>query len=514
MTLEEGLMLSNALCRQNLRDFTRKTFGIVSPSDEYLHNWHIDCICEYLQAVHAGDIRRLIINMPPRSLKSIITSIAFPAWLLGKNPSEQVIVASYAELLANKLSVDTRLVVQSPWYKQLFPRTVITKDQNEKSKFQTTLRGHRIATTVGSAIMGEGGNFLIVDDPIDPMQALSETKRETANTWFDQKLVSRQNSKKTARIVVVMQRVHTDDLTGHLRERGGWESLVLPAKAFKKTIIDLRTASASYYKEMKEGELLHEGREGEKELAATLRELGDYAFAGQYLQEPVPLGGGEFKSDWVQYYQEVLTGQGMNIYILVDAANEKKKSSDYTAMMVVGFASDNNIYLLDVVRDKLNPTERINAIINLHKKWNARSGKPPKVGYEKYGLMSDTHYLKKAQSALNYRFPVVELGGKLSKGDRIRRLIPDLQQQRIYLPNNLLYTDTSGTQVDLVHQLVHEEMLTFPVSRHDDMLDAFSRIYDKELSALFPRIQPSPMLNTERLPTYTRGTNSDSWETW
>ena len=154
--------------------FLEKTFRTVSPGTPYLHNWHIEAIAAHLNACERGDITRLIINMPPRMLKSVTVSVAWPAWLLAHNPSQRVMVASYAQSLSMKHSTDCRLVMQSEWYRRIFPNTQLSDDQNEKDKYVTTARGHRIAVSVGGAATGEGGNILIVDDPLNPLQAMQQ----------------------------------------------------------------------------------------------------------------------------------------------------------------------------------------------------------------------------------------------------------------------------------------------------------------------------------------------------
>ena len=244
---------------------------------------------------------------------------------------------------------------------------------------------------------------------------------------------------------------------------------------------------------MEAGALLTD-RLTKKDLLELRDDLGEYNYVGQYLQEPVPVGGGEFKDRWVQYYPSGgIKAKTMNICILVDPSageennKKKKKLSDFTAMMVVGLAPDNNYYLLDIVRDRLNPTERIETLFMLHRKWNALSGKPPRVGYEKYALMSDTHYIKAKQKEDTYNFQVIVLGGKIDKETRIRRMIPDMENGRWYFPESLPYVENEGRTFDLVRELVSSEMPTFPKARFDDMLDAVSRVYDEDMMMTFPR---------------------------
>lgn len=475
------------LLNESFSIFTQEVFQTVSPGADYMHNWHVDAICEYLMAVYDGDIRRLIINMPPRMMKSITVTIAFSAWILGKNPAAQIIAASYAQNLATSHSTSTRLVMESEWYRYAFPHTIIAHDQNEKRKFQTTKRGHRYATSVGGTITGEGGDFLILDDPIKPDEALSDVVRLSTNDWIDQVFLTRENNPRTSRAVLVMQRLHEDDPSGHLMEKGGWDSLILPAEFKKKTIIEINGNKWL----RAPGEFLHEERLGEPELKIRQRDLGSYAYSGQYMQAPAPVGGGEFKQAWIQYYDPhsaSFSPQGMNVYILCDPANSKKDTSDYTVFMVVGLASDNNYYILDCIKDRFNPTERIKTAIKLHQKWNKKTGKPPKVSWEAYGMMTDTFYLKKAQDDLNYRFPVVEIKSRVTKEDRIRRLIPIFESGRVYIPTKFRYTDMDGVSRELMQEFIDSEFLLFPVSKHDDMLDALAQITEEDLGAKFPRL--------------------------
>lgn len=460
-------VLKSAL-KCDLSLFTQKVFDTVSPAPTYLHNWHINLISEYLIACQKSEITRLIINIPPRHLKSISVAVSFPAWLLGHNPHEQIMCASYSQELAYKHSTDCRLIVQSEWYKELFPDTLLVDDQNTKRKFVTSGRGHRIGTSVGGTATGEGANFLIVDDPLNAQDQMSEAVRNTANDWFDQVFTTRLNDKKKGVIIVIMQRLHENDLTGHLLKKGGWEHLCLPAIAEKDEIIEKGNVKVS----RSIGDFLHPDRMGEKELNQVKTEIGSYGFAGQYQQRPSPKGGGEFRKEWLSYY-DTLALNTLNLYMLVDPANSKKKNSDYTAIVIIGASGDDNLYLVDFIRDKLNVKEREDLIFELHKKY-----KPKMVAYEKYGMQNDIDWLRKSMDERNYRFHIEEVGGPLSKEDRIRRLIPYFVDHKIYLPKVLYKTNYENKPVDLIDAFVYQEYLTFPVGLHDDMLDALSRMCD------------------------------------
>lgn len=469
----------NALCRQNFSVFFQRAWRELEPSD-YKHNWHIDCIAAHLEAVERGEIKRLIINVPPRTGKTLLANIAYPAWLIGRSPGTRVLGVSYAHRLSEKIAYKQRLLMESEWYKNLFINVDLDHNQSQKSSFMTKQGGGRFSTSVGGTLTGEGGNYLILDDPMNPDEALSDIKRINGNDWVDQAIYSRLNDPAEDKIVVIMQRLHDADTTGHLLKKEGWVILKLPAETKKEIVVSLGD------KEWRYTGLLQENRLSRDVLNELQENMGNYAYAGQYLQEPVPLGGGEFKQDYVNYYlSSELNVRGMNIYITVDPATSKKKTSDYTAMCVWALGADNNYYIIDGLKERLNPTERINKLFDLHKKWNEKSGKPPKVGYERYGMMSDTHYIEQKQKDESYRFPLREIHSGMQKEERIRRLVPPMEQGRIWLPSDLYYKNHKGLPVNFMSDIVEQEMLLFPFAAHDDFLDAMSMIFD--VGAIFPK---------------------------
>lgn len=219
-------------------------------------------------------------------------------------------------------------------------------------------------------------------------------------------------------------------------------------------------------------------------LAEKRRDMGPYTFSCQLLQNPVADNAMGFKPEWLKHYQSLGDTGSWNKYVLVDPAGKKKKSNDYTVMLVVGLAPDNNYYLLDGVRDRMNLTERAKKLFQLHRDWD-----PTEVGYEEYGMQSDIEHVQYVQEQENYRFNITPLGGSLAKEDRIRTLVPICEQKRLWLPGALYFTDYQGQRVDLVRTFIDEEFANFPVSTHDDMLDCLARILDPNLAAQFPKIQ-------------------------
>jgi len=227
-----------ALLRNDFPAFLEKVFNTLTPGQQYIRGWHIDAIAWRLERVRRGEVRRLIINLPPRSLKSIAASVAFPAFILGHDPSRRIVCASYSADLAKKHSNDFRAVLESPWYRSLFPGARIGPFKNSETEIELTARGFRLATSVGGTLTGRGGDMIVIDDPLKPDDALSEAKRSAANQWFTNTLLSRLDDKRTGAIVVVMQRVHVDDLTGFLLAQSDeWDVLSLPAIADTEAVI-------------------------------------------------------------------------------------------------------------------------------------------------------------------------------------------------------------------------------------------------------------------------------------
>lgn len=254
-----------------------------------------------------------------------------------------------------------------------------------------------------------------------------------------------------------------------------------------KTVLDRGTAKARTYAATEDGAV--EGKPvllTPELLAQKRRDMGPYIFGCQMLQNPTSDQTQGFKREWLRY-ADPGEGDGMNKYIIVDPASEKKKTNDYSVFWVIGLGSDKNYYQLEVIRDRLSLTERANMLLLLHRKW-----KPLGVGYEKYGMQADIEHIKFIQNQQNYRFDIVELGGPMPKLDRIRRLIPIFEQGRFYLKFNEFKTNYEGKTLDLVDSFINEEYLPFPVAVHDDMLDSAARITDEELGAVWPQIEQTP----------------------
>jgi len=335
-----------AVLAENLMAFTEYAFGVVRPGVSFKSNWHLEAVTEKLSQVASGEVRRLIITLPPRSLKSLCASVALPAWFLGRSPWERVVAISYSDVLARHHASDFRCLVNDPLYQATFPAMRLHRDSDRE--ITTTRRGKRIATSIEGTLTGLGGNLIIIDDPLKPGDAMSESVRTRVIEWYRSTLLSRGDDKAATRIVVVMQRVHQDDLVGYLQEQGGFEVLNFPAIAQR---------AESYYlgdgrvRDRQKGELLHPDHESADVLMELKRNMGPIAFSAQYQQNPIPPGGAIIKRKWLTSYDSIQHQSGDSIIMSWDIALSEKETGDYSACVVLLMRGE-VFYVLEVVRGR------------------------------------------------------------------------------------------------------------------------------------------------------------------
>src|SRR5437764_12448684 len=267
--------LDAEMASRSLREFVRQAWPIVEPSTPFVPGWHIDAIIEHLEAVTRGQIRNLLINVPPRHMKSLLVSVFWPAWEWIRWPERRWLFSSYAAQLSIRDSVMCRRLIESPWYQTRWQHVFcLTGDQNTKGRFDNNRSGYRLATSVGGAATGEGGDHIITDDAHNVQEAKSDSIRKSTLDWFDVVMSTRVNDPKTAGKVVVMQRCHQQDLSGHLIEQGGWEHLCLPAEYEGPPCV----TTIGWSDPRKEpGELLWPAQFGAPEIEDLKRSLGSYA---------------------------------------------------------------------------------------------------------------------------------------------------------------------------------------------------------------------------------------------
>jgi len=345
-------LVLQALLATNLTSFTEFAFGVVRPGVPFKTNWHLEAMTHKLSQVASGEIQRLTITVPPRMMKSLCASVALPAWFLGRNPAERVVVVSYSDFLARTHANDFRLLVKDPIYQATFPDMRLARDTDRE--IVTTKRGKRFATSIDGTLTGLGGNLIVIDDPLNLADAMSEAVRAKVIEWYRSSLLSRADDKKDARIVLVTQRVHQNDLAGYLQEQGGFEVLNMPAIAQRDETYYL--GDGRIY-ERKKGEILHPEREPAHVLAELQREMGPIAFSAQYQQSPIPPGGTIIKRKWLTTYDDIRYQPGDRIIISWDIALSEAETGDYSACVVL-LRRKEVYYVLEVVRGKF-PFEKL-----------------------------------------------------------------------------------------------------------------------------------------------------------
>ncbi len=445
--------LIDALLRTDLTAFIQRCFQTVAPGQRYLHSWHVEAIAHHLELCRTGRVRRLIITLPPRNLKSICASVAFPAFALGHDPSLRIVCASYAQDLTIKHARDCRAVMESAWYRRLFPRTRIDRRKNTESEFETTARGHRFGTSVGGTLTGRGGNLIIIDDPMKPAEAMSEARRAAINQWYDATLSSRLDSKTEDAILLVMQRLHVDDLVGHLLESGeAWTRLDLPAIAEAPEAV---AVGEGRIHRRAAGDLLHPEREPIEVLDGLKLTMGSQMFSAQYQQAPVPPGGALIRWSWFRTYPTPPERRsGDRIVQSWDTASKAGEANDWsvcTSWLIRG----KDYYLLDLLRQRLEYPD-LRRRIPAHAEAHGAST----VLIEDAG--SGTHLIQDLQREGKLRPIAVR-----PEGDKILRTQAQsaiIEAGHVLLPAAASWLGEFQT-----------EIMAFPCGRHDDQVDSLAQ---------------------------------------
>jgi predicted phage terminase large subunit-like protein len=445
------------LLRRDFVSFAQRCFRELNPRTRFAMGWHIEIIAAKLTGLHGGKIRRLIINLPPRYLKSLLASVAFPAWCLGHDPSAQILCVSYAQDLADKLSRDCRHIVASDWYRGVFA-TRLSPQRAAMPEFDTTAQGCRLATSVGGVLTGRGADIIIIDDPLKPEEALSQAQRQSANEWYDHTLYSRLNDKLEGAIVLIMHRLHEDDLTGHVLAQEAWDVVRFPAIAEDHEDQLLDTVLGPQHFARHRGEALHPEREPCAVLAHLRRTIGEYNFAGQYQQAPAPLGGGLVKAAWFRRYApDELPAAFERVVQSWDTANKATELSDFSVCTSWGVAGK-NLYLIDVLRRRMEYPELKRAVREQYERFD-----PAVVLIE--DKASGTQLIQEMiaeglHAVTRYR----------PQSDKIMRM----HAQTAMIENGFVHLpERAPWLAPYLHELT-----AFPNGKHDDQVDSTAQMLD------------------------------------
>jgi predicted phage terminase large subunit-like protein len=469
----------------SLLAYTKAAWPLIEPGKPLVTGWHIGAICDHLEAVTAGEIRRLLITIPPRSGKSTIASVMWPTWSWIRFPGLRWLCTSYAQSLSTRDALRSRRILQSAWYQQRWgDRFKLTGDQNTKTRYDNDRTGYRIASSVGGANTGEGGDILLVDDAHNLEEIHSETIRQGVLTWWDEVMASRLNDPKTGAFVIIMQRAHEQDLAGHVLDQGEYVHLNLPMEyvpttySFHEHLVDPRTEP---------GELLCPERIGPAEVESLKNRLGQTAYAGQFQQMPAPAGGGIFKRWWWRYWQpkgmhlppvmvQVPGGDLLAIHpvelpeefteviLSWDMAFKDLQDSDYVAGHVWGRLGADK-YLLDRDHRRLDFPNSQKAVRAMCAKWPQAHAK----------LIEDKANGPAIIASLKHEIPglipVDPGGGKVA---RAHAVAPVLEAGNVYVPHPQLYP--------WVDAYLHEHDV-FPAGAHDDDVDATTQALKRWVTA-------------------------------
>jgi predicted phage terminase large subunit-like protein len=340
------------LLRHDPCAFIHRSFLELNGQTRFLPNWHIEVQAAKLAEVRRGSCKRLIVNVPPRHLKSHAISIAFPAWVLGHDPTKQILSVTYAQDLSDNLARKSRTLMTSPFYEGLFD-TRLSKGREAVSDYETTAGGYRLSTSVSGVLTGRGADIIIIDDPLKADEALSEARRRSVNEWYDNTLRSRLNRQENGAIIIVTQRLHADDLVAHVQEHESWDVLSFPAIAEQDETYDFLTPYGRKRIHRKKGEILQPALLSATTLNSQRRAMTEYNFTAQYQQDPQPPSGIIVKREWLKFYGPNDKPEKFDQKIQSwDTANKDTELSNFSVCTTWGF-KEKHMFLLDVYRRKV-----------------------------------------------------------------------------------------------------------------------------------------------------------------
>ena len=443
------------LRRRDFVAFVAKVFETVSQADALIINWHHYAIAWQLEQIEKGQNTRLLVTMPPRNLKSIAISVAWVAWLLGKRPSTRIICITYSDKLSADLADMCKTVMQSDWYRATFPGTIL-RGKAPVMDFKTTKGGGRYATSTGGTLTGRGGDILIVDDPIKPDDAFSPVVRQSCIDWYSNTLVSRINNKKLGAMVLVMQRLHEEDLAGHVMKEGDWRHLNLPAIATDDE--DIQLGPNNFYRR-KTGVSLNPRHEDIPTLLRQRRVMGSHFFSAQYQQQPIPTAGLMIKRAWLGSYLIAPTKQTGDLIVQSwDTASRVGLTNDYSAC-VTSLVRGRQVYILESYRGRLDFPALIAKVKQLARKWRI-----------------DALLIEEAVSGIQLiqslkDQPEKDIPSPIARPANIHKEARAWGQTHRFEAGDVILPKQAPWLEDLILELIG-----FPKTRYDDQVDAMTHL--------------------------------------
>lgn len=493
------LFFERDLLSRSLFEYVKAAWHLVEPSQEFTGNWHVEVLCKELQDFFHGKTKRLIVNVPPGTLKSLLVEVFFPTWVWAKNPKKRFLTASYGGHLTMRDNLRARQIIESPWFQARWP-VKLQEDQNTKTRYNTTEHGWRIATSVNGQGIGEHPDFIIIDDPHTNQQAQSEAERTAALRWFDGTISVRLG--RNPGIIVIMQRLHEDDLAGHLIKRGGWRCVRWPMR-FEKCACPTAPECAGdeeqrciYHRadptftadptdpRTAEGELLFPALFPESKVTQLELDLGSYGSAGQLQQRPSAVGGGLFKRGWFKFLD--VAPALMRLVRGWDTAGTED-AGDYTCGCKLGeefewvltqahgherakreLKSTGRFIVLDMQRDQLGP-DGVDKLMLA----TAQLDQCPQREEREGGASGKAVIGARAKLLKGFDYEEVQLGQ--NKAVRAKPLRAQAQAGNLYLLRGAW------------NEAFIKELSEFPTGKHDDQVDAASCAFNCVLLEEPPR---------------------------
>ena len=472
--------------KQSLYDFLKGAWQYIDPA-EFVGGWHMQAICEHLEAVTRGHIKRLLINIPPRMSKSSIVSVAWPAWTwLQENdsylqgPTVQFLFASYAESLAVRDSIKTRRLIESPWYQKHWGNEFhLVDDQNTKIKFENDFKGYRFCTSVGGTVTGEGGAILAIDDAHKADEVESDTIRQGVLQWYDEVFFTRRNNPRLSAIAVIGQRVHEDDISGHLLGTGDFTHLMIPMEYEKDrhcvTVLKTNPDGTEITWEdprTEEGEPLCEGRYGQKEIEEQKKK--PFVWAGQFQQRPAPKGGSIIKGEWWKLWDRPKYPPFEYLLASLDTAYTEKQENDPSAITIWGTFKDDSgnprVMLVWAWRDWLEFPDLCQKVLDICTVDGRKGIKHPRFPVDRIiveAKASGLSIVQELNKMMRWRVPVEPIN--YAKGKHT----PD-KTNRLYSVQHLFTDGMIWAPDRQFADMVIRECEIFPKGTHDDLVDTLS----------------------------------------
>lgn len=464
------------LARRSLAEFVKHSWQVLEPDDPLVWSWHMQAVCDHVQALLEGRIpkRNVVINIPPGSSKSRIVSVCAPAWMWIHRPGWRAIFSSTNPRVTTRDSSYCRNLLESRWYRESFqPKWVLVGDQNTKTLYRNSAQGFRQAVSAGARVTGDRAHALFIDDPLDAALAMSDAARAAVIHWYDHAFANRLSHMRTGTRCLIMQRLHEEDLTGHVLKSGDWEHLCIPQEYVppKKTEDDPeppKRVTAIGWSDPRNvaGELLHEERFPAVELEKEKKRLGSAGYAGQHQQDPEPAGGQMLKRAWWKFYkkpegtpQQIIAALGITrVAVGGDTALSEEQSADDSSFHAIGEV-ENRFYVLDHHKEKMAFPELQRFAVNFAGKWP-----PAGMPIEGHGSASGKAIVQALKKET--RLPVIEVPN-IDKVVRVARISPTVEAGVVYLPEGEPWVE------DFIRSCA-----IFPRGAHDDDVDSFAVALD------------------------------------